>query len=404
MYMYKGKGYMGFYVQDAHAVSCMHELETATRLEVIIEGEVTTVLALGLIVLGLLSAEHDTGLLVVTDTLLEEVGLATKGDILHEVEGVGRLVHLLVAKGDKKTVGDELNVLLHEVGVHAEEGARQGLSKELLLNGDGIGDDVLNDLLVGTTLEVGVEKAGEVGVKTLVTRDKLVGEGQARHETTLLQPENGGKGAAEEDALDGGKSNETLGKRRLLVRDPLKGPLSLSSNARNGLNGVEEIGALGRLLDISVDEQRVGLGMDVLHHDLESIEAASLGDLDLGAESLNEVLVNNAIRGGKEGKDMRDEELLILSQAVVPVVKILGQINLLSSPERSLVLLVHLPDLMVLDGKEDEAVRVLLEEGLIVLLYRGNGLLGVVLLLGLGNLRLPVGHGGDGVLAEVLLV
>jgi hypothetical protein len=233
MYMYKGKGYMGFYVQDAHAVSCMHELETATRLEVIIEGEVTTVLALGLIVLGLLSAEHDTGLLVVTDTLLEEVGLATKGDILHEVEGVGRLVHLLVAKGDKKTVGDELNVLLHEVGVHAEEGARQGLSKELLLNGDGIGDDVLNDLLVGTTLEVGVEKAGKVGVKTLVTRDKLVGEGQARHETTLLQPENGGKGAAEEDALDGGKSNETLGKRRLLVRDPLKGPLSLSSNARN---------------------------------------------------------------------------------------------------------------------------------------------------------------------------
>lgn len=112
-----------------------------------------------------------------------------------------------------------------------------------------------------------------------------------------------------------------------------------------GLNSVEEVGSLGRLLDIGINEERVGLGVDVLHHDLEAVEASSLRDLDLAAESFDEVLVDDAIRSSEEGKDVRDEELLIGSDAVVPVVEILGQINLLSSPERGLGLLVHLPDL-----------------------------------------------------------
>lgn len=87
--------------------------------------------------------------------------------------------------------------------------------------------------------------------------------------------------------------------------------------------------------------------MDVLHHGLESVEAASLGDLDLSAEALDEVLVDNAIGCGEEGKNVRDKELLVGCQTIVPVVEILGQIDLLSGPERSLVLLVHLPDLLI---------------------------------------------------------
>lgn len=85
--------------------------------------------------------------------------------------------------------------------------------------------------------------------------------------------------------------------------------------------------------------------MDVLHHDLESVEAPSLRNLDLSAEALNQVLIDNAIRGSEEGKNVRDEVALVIVHAGVPVVEILGQIDFLSSPERSFVLLVHLPDL-----------------------------------------------------------
>jgi hypothetical protein len=40
-----------------------------------------------------------------------------------------------------------------------------------------------------------------------------------------------------------------------------------------------------------------------------------------------------------------DEEALVVIEALVPIVKILGEIDLLGGPERSLGLLVHLPDL-----------------------------------------------------------
>ena len=62
-----------------------------------------------------------------------------------------------------------------------------------------------------------------------------------------------------------------------------------------GINGIEEMGTLGRLLDVRVDEQRVSLGVDVLHHDLEAVEAASLRNLDFAAEPLDKVLVDDAV-------------------------------------------------------------------------------------------------------------
>jgi hypothetical protein len=139
----------------------------------------------------LLCAGHDTSLLVITNTLLEEVGLASEGNVLHEIEGVGRLIELLVSERKEQTIGDELNVLLHEVGVHAKESARKSLGQEFLLNLDSFGDDVLDSLLAGAVLQVREEKTSEVGVKTLVTGDELVGEGKTSHKTTLLQPEDG---------------------------------------------------------------------------------------------------------------------------------------------------------------------------------------------------------------------
>jgi hypothetical protein len=84
------------------------------HLEVLIESEVTVhhgrrCAGAVEVILLLVEGLHDTSLLVLADALLEEVGLATEGDVLHEVEGVGGVVELLVAECEEQTVGDELN-------------------------------------------------------------------------------------------------------------------------------------------------------------------------------------------------------------------------------------------------------------------------------------------------------
>ena len=58
--------------------------------------------------------------------------------------------------------------------------------------------------------------------------------------------------------------------------------------------------------------------MDVLHGDLEAVEAARLRQLDLRREALDEVLVDNAVRGGEKGEDVGDEVALVVAQ-LLPV-------------------------------------------------------------------------------------
>ena len=79
---------------------------------------------------------------------------------------------------------------------------------------------------------------------------------------------------------------------------------------------------------------------------------------------------------------MLDEVSLILGESL-PVLDILSQVDLLSSPESGLLVLVHLPDVMVLDGEKHEAVGVLFQEGLG---ERPLGLRVVGVLLGLHDL------------------
>ncbi len=203
-------------------------------LEVLVKGQAVTSGGLGLLLLGiLLGACHDTCLLVVTDTLLEEVGLTSQRDGLHEVEGVSGVEVLLVTKSDKKAVSNKLNVLTHEVGVHSQERAGKSIREELLLDRNRLNDDVLDDLVGWTPVQVREEQAGKVGVETLVTRDELVRERETGHQATLLQPKDRGKRAGEEDTLNGSKCNQTLGECRFLILDPLNSPVGLLANARN---------------------------------------------------------------------------------------------------------------------------------------------------------------------------
>ena len=98
----------------------------------------------------------------------------------------------------------------------------------------------LNDALIGDlVIEVLVEEAGEVGVHALVSGDQFVGEGQAGHEASFLDPEDGAEASREEDAFDSGESNEAFSEA-VGGLDPLEGPVSLHLDALNVLNGLEE--------------------------------------------------------------------------------------------------------------------------------------------------------------------
>ena len=119
--------------------------------------------------------------------------------------------------------------------------------------------------------------------------------------------------------------------------------------------------------------------MDILHGHLEPIEAPGLWDLNLGHESLSEVLDNNTVGGSKEGEHVLDEVLLTFVK-FVPIFQILTQVDFLGCPEASHLVLVHLPDVVVVDWKDHESVGVLVKDWL----WKSLGeALGLVLGMGL---------------------
>lgn len=97
----------------------------------------------------------------------------------------------------------------------------------------------------------------------------------------------------------------------------------------------------------SLHDVRLGsLGIKkYVHHNLEAVEASSFGSLDLGTKSLDEVFVDDTVRRSEESENMRDKMTLVVVELVFPVVLVLGKVHLFCSPEGSLGLFVHLPDL-----------------------------------------------------------
>ena len=72
------------------------------------------------------------------------------------------------------------------------------------------------------------------------------------------------------------------------------------------------------ILDVGVNQQKVGLAVYVLHSYLKAIEAPDLWRCDLGREVPAKVLVDYAIGCGKECEDMGHKVPFIGGQ-IVPV-------------------------------------------------------------------------------------
>jgi hypothetical protein len=79
-----------------------------------------------------------------------------------------------------------------------------------LFNLDCFGDDILDDLFAWTFVQVTEEETCKVCMKTFVSGNEFIGECQAGHETTFLEPEDRCKGPGEENTLHGSKCNESF--------------------------------------------------------------------------------------------------------------------------------------------------------------------------------------------------
>ena len=158
----------------------------------------------------------------------------------------------------------------------------------------------------------------------------------------------------EEDALNAGEGDNPLRVSCVVIANPFQSPVGLLLHSGHSLDGVEQPFSLRRLLHVNhyflfinnnsdtiwcithrvkahldecVDEETVHLAVNVLHGDLEAVEAARLGDLHLLHEPFHQVLVHDPVRGGEEGEHVRHEISLVVFQ-VFPVFHVLGQVDL----------------------------------------------------------------------------
>ena len=95
--------------------------------------------------------------------------------------------------------------------------------------------------------------------------------------------------------------------------------------------------------------------MDALNHRLACIEELCLRPLYLSHKTIRQILHHNPVGAGKEANNILNKVTLILTQ-LLPLSYVLAQINLLRHPEHRHVLLVTIPDILVLNGKDGESV------------------------------------------------
>jgi len=80
------------------------------------------------------------------------------------------------------------------------------------------------------------------------------------------------------------------------------------------------------ILDVGVNQQRIGLAVNVFHCNLETIEASCLGRLDLSGKVTCKILVYYSVRGCKEGQNTREEVSFIICQPI-PILMINREIG-----------------------------------------------------------------------------
>ena len=131
----------------------------------------------------------------------------------------------------------------------------QSFCQKLTLNIYSIAENLVDSLRAGLVHQVLEHQAGKVRVKSLISRDQLIAECEARHEPSLLQPEDGGKAAGEENP-------HTFSIGCIVRVDPPHGPVSFLLDSGEVFNSIEESVSLILILNESCYELAVHLTVD----------------------------------------------------------------------------------------------------------------------------------------------
>ena len=99
--------------------------------------------------------------------------------------------------------------------------------------------------------------------------------------------------------------------------------------------------------------------MDVLHHNLETVEGTCFSPTNFVCKVYDKVLIHDTVTGCKESKNVLEEVLLIIIE-LLPVFEILSKIDFFSCPKGSCMLFVHPPNIIVLNWEEYEPIEILL--------------------------------------------
>ena len=113
------------------------------------------------------------------------------------------------------------------------------------------------------------------------------------------------------------------------------------------------MGLLSLVLDLGINQKRLGLGVNAFHGILESLEEASHRTLNFPLKANGKILLNNPITSREEGKNGLNEMALVCGQSPKVVA---GEVNLLGGPERSQLLLLHRVEVLLVVGNRKEGI------------------------------------------------
>ena len=91
--------------------------------------------------------------------------------------------------------------------------------------------------------------------------------------------------------------------------------------------------------------------MDVFHSYLKAIEAPGFRYLNFRAKLFRQIFHDDSIRSSKEGQHIFDKMFFFFIE-LLPILKILIEVNLVGSPKGGEMFFVHLEDGVILYGEE----------------------------------------------------
>lgn len=158
-------------------------------------------------------------------------------------------------------------------GVHANEFNWQRRADEFFLNPYRITYDFIDSFFGKLVDQLGVQKTGKVSMQAFISGNQLIGEAKAWHEPPFLEPEDRAERPWEEYAFNRCKGHKSLAETLLFI-DPVHSPLGLLMDAVKVVHSIEQKLFLVRISNVSIDQQRISLRVNVLHRNLEAIKAS----------------------------------------------------------------------------------------------------------------------------------